>query len=52
VLTVAILHRFADAIFERHPSDRGKGRPARIFYIARLYDRFLESLKNSEREAA
>lgn len=52
VLTVAILHKFADAIFERHPSDRGKGRPARIFYIARLYDRFLESLKTSERDAA
>lgn len=52
VLTVAILHKFADAIFERNPSDRGKGRPARIFYTARLYARFLESLSASERDAA
>jgi ppGpp synthetase/RelA/SpoT-type nucleotidyltranferase len=52
VLTVAILHKFAEAIFERNPSDRGKGRPARIFYIARLYDRFLASLKASASDAA
>jgi ppGpp synthetase/RelA/SpoT-type nucleotidyltranferase len=52
VLTVAVLHKFAGAIFDRHPSDRGKGRPARILYIARLYDRFAESLKSSERSAA
>ena len=52
VLTVAILHKFADAIVDRNPSDRGKGRPARIFYIARLYGRFLESLTASERNAA
>lgn len=52
VLTVAVLHKFAGAIFDRHPSERGKGRPARIVYIARLYDRFLEGLKSSERNAA
>lgn len=52
VLTVAIIDKFSEAIFERNPSDRGKGRPARIFYIARLYDRFLESAKISESDAA
>lgn len=52
VLTVGVLHKFAGVIFDRHPSERGKGRPARIFYIARLYDRFMESLKSSERNAA
>lgn len=52
VLTMAVLHTFAGAIFDRHPSARSKGRPARIFYIARLYDRFMESLKSSERNAA
>lgn len=52
VVTVAVLHKFAGAIFERHPAERSKGRPARIYYIARLYDRFLENLKSSERSAA
>lgn len=52
LLTVAVLHKFAGAIFDSHPSERGKGRPARIFYVARLYDRFMESLKSSERNAA
>ncbi|RJG46189.1 RelA/SpoT domain-containing protein [Mesorhizobium sp. DCY119] len=52
VLTVAILDKFSEAIFERNPSDRVKGRPARILYIARLYDRFLESLRTSELDAA
>ncbi|WP_158926282.1 GTP pyrophosphokinase family protein [Acidisphaera sp. S103] len=52
VVTVAILHKFAGAIVDRHPSERGKGRPARIFFVGRLYDRFLESLNTSERSAA
>ena len=52
VLTVAILHKFAEAILERNSSDRGKGRPARILDIARLYDRFLDSQKTGGRDAA
>ena len=51
VITVAVLHKFAGAISERHPAERSQVRPARIYYIARLYDRFLESLKSSERSA-
>lgn len=52
VVTVAMLQKFARAIFDRHPSERGKGRPARILFIGRLYARFLESLNTSESSAA
>lgn len=51
VLTIAVLHKFADAIVEKNPSDRSKGRPTRLIYIARLYDRFLAELKTGEQGA-
>ncbi|MGO7164525.1 hypothetical protein ACCS78_36135, partial [Rhizobium johnstonii] len=51
-VTVALLHSFAGRIVESNTTDRTKGRPARIFEIARLYNRFLDGQKTGERDAA
>lgn len=41
VLIVAMLHALAPQIEANHPISRGKGRPPRVFHLARLYQRFL-----------
>ena len=40
VLIIAMLHALAPEIEANHPVGRGKGRPPRVFHLARLYQRF------------
>ena len=41
VLIIAMLHALASDIEANHPVSRGKGRPPRVFHLARLYQRFV-----------
>jgi ppGpp synthetase/RelA/SpoT-type nucleotidyltranferase len=52
LITVSMLERFVDRIEENHPAGRGKGRPARIYYIAKWYRRFLDARTAGEAKAA
>ena len=40
LFTIAMLEAFVDAIVANHAGGRGKGRPPRIFYLARAYKDF------------
>ena len=43
LVTIAMLHSFLDRIEANHQAGRGKGRMARIFYIARRYRDYLDA---------
>lgn len=52
LITVSMLERFVDRINENHPAGRGKGRPSRIYYLAKNYHRFLDARDAAQRDAA
>jgi ppGpp synthetase/RelA/SpoT-type nucleotidyltranferase len=43
LLLISLLGKFLDKIEENHPAGRGKGRPSRIFYLAKSYREYRQA---------
>ena len=42
LILISILNNFSEEVENNHPAGRGKGRPGRIFYLARAYRDFID----------
>jgi ppGpp synthetase/RelA/SpoT-type nucleotidyltranferase len=51
LLLISLLSKFLDKIEENHPAGRGKGRPSRIFYLAKSYREYRQAQADKQNAA-